>query len=68
MFLADKIYKNNSFIMPITRREVGELISMTTENTIRTFSEFKKDGIIALEGKTVSILDYGRLAKINKTG
>jgi CRP/FNR family transcriptional regulator len=68
LFLADNIYKENSFRMPITRREVGELISMTTENTIRTFSEFKKDGIISIEGKVITIEDYDRLRNVNKTG
>ncbi|MEJ2596158.1 MAG: Crp/Fnr family transcriptional regulator [bacterium] len=68
LFLAENIYKKDRFRMPITRREVGELISMTTENTIRTFSEFKKDGIISLEGKTVIINDFDRLRKVNATG
>ena len=68
LFLADKIYGKDSFRMPITRREVGELISMTTENTIRTFSEFKKDGIISLDGKVITINDFERLRKVNMTG
>jgi CRP/FNR family transcriptional regulator len=68
LFLSDKIYQKETFRMPITRREVGELISMTTENTIRTFSEFKKDGIISLNGKEITINDFDRLQKVNKTG
>ncbi len=68
LFLSDNIYKKSSFRMPITRREVGELISMTTENTIRTFSEFKKDGLIAIEGKVITIEDFERLRNVNKTG
>ena len=68
LFLADKIYNKHSFRMPITRREVGELISMTTENTIRTMSEFKKDGLVSMDGKTITIIDYKRLKKVCKTG
>jgi CRP/FNR family transcriptional regulator len=68
LYLADNIYKKNTFRMPVTRREIGELISMTTENTIRTFSEFKKDGIISMDGKTLNILDIGRLRDINTKG
>lgn len=68
LFLADNIYNKLTFRMPITRREVGELISMTTENTIRTFSEFKKDGIISFEGKVITIDDYERLSNVNKIG
>ncbi len=68
LFLASKIYHKHEFRMPITRREIGELISMTTENTIRTMSEFRKDGIISMEGKTIKILDYSRLEGISVTG
>ncbi len=68
IYLADQIYKNQEFKIPITRRELGELISMTTENTIRTLSEFKKDGIIDMKGRVITILDYDRLHNILKTG
>ena len=68
LFLSDNIYKKKTFRLPVTRREIGELISMTTENTIRTFSEFKKDGLISMEGKVLTITDYKRLKNVNKTG
>ena len=67
-FLAEQIYHKNEFRMPITRRELGELISMTTENTIRTMSEFKNDGIIEMDGKNVNIIDFDRLKKICEMG
>jgi len=53
LFLADHIYNSHKFSLPVTRREIGELISMTTENTIRTLSEFRKDGIISIDGKII---------------
>ncbi len=68
LFLADRIYRKREFRLPITRREIGELISMTTENTIRTLSEFRKDGIISMDGKIITILDYDRMQSISKTG
>lgn len=68
LFLSEKIYHRETFRMPITRRELGELISMTTENTIRTFSEFRKDGLISLDGKNITILDMDRLKMVSQTG
>ncbi len=68
LFLSKKIYHSNEFRLPVTRREIGELISMTTENTIRTMSEFKKDGIIDIEGKIIRITNLERLESISKTG
>ena len=67
-FLSEQIYHKNEFRMPITRRELGELISMTTENTIRTMSEFRKDGLIEMDGKSISIIDYDRLIKVCEMG
>ncbi len=67
-FLAEQIYHKNEFRMPITRRELGELISMTTENTIRTMSEFKKDGIIEMDGKNIHLVDFERLKKVCEMG
>lgn len=68
ILLADNIYHSHEFMFPVTRREIGELISMTTENIIRTLSEFRKDGIISMEGKTIKIIDYERMESISHTG
>lgn len=68
LFFANQIYRKNSFNLPLTRREIGELISITTENTIRTLSEFRKDDIIDMDGRKLVILDKDRLDLINKGG
>lgn len=66
--LANQVYHKNEFMMHLTRREIGELISITTENTIRTLSEFRKEGIIEIDGKKVTLLDIDRLMSINNGG
>jgi CRP-like cAMP-binding protein len=53
---AENIYKKNIFESPVSRKELGQLIGMTTENVIRILSEFRKDGIIEISGKTIKIL------------
>ena len=68
LFFSDKVYRKKRFKMPVTRREIGELVSMSTENIIRALSEFKKDNIIRFEGKEIIILDYDRLVMISKAG
>ena len=68
LFFTDQVYHSKTFRLPITRREIGELISMSTENAIRTLSEFNKDGIITLEGKTITIKEYDQLKEICKKG
>lgn len=68
LWFAEKIYHKNSFDLPISRREIGELINMTTENVIRILSEFRKDGIITIDGKNIAIEKMEMLEKISKSG
>ncbi len=68
LWFAKKIYHKNSFNLPISRREIGELINMTTENVIRILSEFRKDGIIKIDGKNINIEKIDMLEKISKSG
>jgi CRP/FNR family transcriptional regulator len=65
---ADSIYKKNDFELPVSRREIAELINMTTENVIRILSEFRKDEIINIDGKRIQILDPVKLKKISDLG
>ena len=65
---ADEIYLTDQFELPVSRREIGELIGMTTENVIRIFSEFRHDGIIAMHCKTISILNKQMLHSLEKFG
>ncbi len=62
------IYGKNSYLMPITRKEIGELIGMTTENVIRVLSEFNKEGIIKIDGKIIHILQVEKLELIAEKG
>ena len=68
MFFAKHIYSENQFNLPISRKEVAELIDMSTENVIRVLSEFRKDGLIQIEGKKIEVLDINRLEKIYEHG
>ncbi|PJB14203.1 MAG: Crp/Fnr family transcriptional regulator [Flavobacteriales bacterium CG_4_9_14_3_um_filter_32_8] len=45
----------------LTRREIGDIAGTTTETTIRTLSEFVKEGSIKLSGKKILILNLNKL-------
>ena len=66
--LADEIYGSYSFEMNITRKELAEYSSMSMENAVRVLSEYKKDKIIALKGKHVTILEPEILKKLSELG
>jgi len=66
--LSCNIFKNAGFELQLTRKELGELTGMTTESVIRILSKFKNDKIIAIEGKTIRILDLETLQRISNYG
>lgn len=68
LFFAKNIYNSNEFNLPISRKEVAELIDMSTENVIRVLSEFRKDNLIQIEGKSIKIMDVKRLERIYELG
>lgn len=63
-----QIYKDLTFEMPVSRKEVSEYIGVSTENVIRTLSEFRKDKLIRINGKEIEILDLETLKKISSFG
>ncbi len=68
LYFADYIYGKDEFELPISRREIAEYIGMTTENVIRTLSEFRKDKIIKIFGTDILIVDKKRLENISEFG
>ncbi len=68
IFFSKKIYHNSKFDLPLTRREFGELIDMSTENVIRILSEFRKDALIRIDGSKIEITNFESLDKISRFG
>ncbi|NOY38418.1 MAG: Crp/Fnr family transcriptional regulator [Chlorobi bacterium] len=64
LYFCREVYQSNKFVLPVSRKEIGELINMRTENVIRILSEFRKDKIIDISGKEITILDTGRIQQI----
>ncbi len=68
LWFSNKIYHADLFLLPISRKEIGELINMTTENVIRILSEFRKDGLVRIDGKSIEILNKEMLEKLSRSG
>jgi len=68
LYFSDEIYKKEKFEIPVSRKEIAELIEMTTENVIRVMAEFRKDNIIQINGKEITILNKEMLVKICNAG
>lgn len=67
-YFANEIYKTTRFDLPVSRREIAELIDMRVENVVRILSEFRRDNIIRIEGTTIEILDQEKLRWIKMHG
>jgi CRP-like cAMP-binding protein len=68
IIFSREIFYNTRFEVPITRREMGELIDMSTANVIRILSEFRKDKILKIDRSYIEILSYSSLEKVSKFG
>lgn len=68
IFFAKDIYYNSKYELPLTRKEFGELIDMSTENVIRILSEFRKDELIKIDGSKIEIINFESLEKVSKFG
>lgn len=68
LYFSKEIYQSSDFELPVSRREIAEYIGMTTENVIRTLSEFRKDKILRIYGKEIDIVDMKRLEGISEHG
>lgn len=68
IYFTKDIYNSMVFDLPVSRKEIADYIGMSTANVIRTLSEFKKDGIIKVFGKTIEVVDLNKLEVISKRG
>ncbi|HDZ41830.1 MAG TPA: Crp/Fnr family transcriptional regulator [Bacteroidetes bacterium] len=68
LYFARDIYKSMIFELPVSRKEIADYISMSTANVIRSLSDFRKEGIIQLHGKTIEIVNPEKLEMISSKG
>lgn len=68
IYFADTAYSSSEFELPLSRKEMAEYVGMTTENVIRSLSEFRKDGILKIYGKTIQIAKMDILRSIAEFG
>jgi CRP/FNR family transcriptional regulator len=68
LYFTKEIYNTRIFDLPVSRQEIADYIGMSTANVIRTLSDFKKDGIIKIFGKTIEVVDINKLEILSKRG
>jgi CheY-like chemotaxis protein len=65
LLFAHKIKKNPLHSIRISRSDLAGVAGIASETLIRTLSDFKKEGLIEIEGRNVKLLDAEKLEKIS---
>ncbi len=66
--LSNRIFKQDEFELPLSRKDLAELSGMSSETVIRMLKKFCDDGIIQMGKKSLKVLDYDRLNRISELG
>jgi CRP-like cAMP-binding protein len=54
--------------MYMAREDLANMSNMTTSNAIRTLSQFASEGLVAIDGRKIKILDEDELMRISRLG
>jgi len=65
---ADHIFESDSFTLPISQADIGNLVDTSRESVSRILTEFHKDGILEMKGKNIEILNKKSLMLISQNG
>ncbi|HSP11084.1 MAG TPA: response regulator [Salegentibacter sp.] len=65
LMFAREIKKNPLHSIRISRADLAGVAGIASETLIRTLSDFKKEGLIEIEGRNVKLLDADKLEKIS---
>ena len=68
LFFSNEIFQSLNFEMPISRNDLAELAGISKKSIIKILQEYKKDGLIDLQGKKISIKRIDLLMKLSSAG
>lgn len=66
--LAGSIFKQATFDLNLTRKELAELAGMSTESVIRILKKFQDDKLISVKGKTIELTNPEGLQQVCDLG
>lgn len=65
LLFSQKIRRYPTQSIRISRSDLASVAGMASESLIRTLSDFKREGLIEIEGRNIKILDVERLKNIS---
>ncbi|MFW6246410.1 MAG: Crp/Fnr family transcriptional regulator [Tangfeifania sp.] len=67
LYLSDEEFLKENVFQYLTRQEIADFASVSTESAIKFLKEFEKEELIKLKGKNIEIIDHKKLEIISKT-
>lgn len=68
LYLSKEEFRHEEVFQYLTRQDISDFASISTESTIKFLKEFEKEGMVELKKKDIEIKDYERLRTISMTG
>ena len=65
LLFSKAINRDKDGALKIARSDLAGVAGIATESLIRTLSDFKNEGLIAIENRTISVIDREALARVN---
>ncbi len=68
LYLSSKVFESNVIETTVTRKDIAEFSGLATENLVRILSDLKRDNIIAINNKSIEILNFETLKMLSNLG
>ena len=68
IYLSSNKLKDESVFKYLSRQEIADFASISTESAIKFLKEFEKEAILKLENKNIQIIDKAKLEEIERKG
>lgn len=66
--LSNTVYQSNPFSSSLTRQDLADMSGMTKESVIRALKSFREDGLVAINGNHIELLNIPMLETISRNG
>jgi len=68
LYLADEVFGNSEFELPLSRKDIAEFGGMSTMSVVRTLQQFNKEGYIEENKHKIILKDKEALKRISTDG
>lgn len=68
LYFSSVVFKSDNFQIPLTRKEIADMVGTSRESTGRVLTRFAEDNLIEIQGKVIRIIDVKKLERISRFG